>query len=178
MTHHPHHTLWYRFKNFAIYALILLGAFAISAGHIFLTVQKLKRPKQVGLDTAAMLQRPVQVEMTSTYYFHPEDGVSIRLIKNVGLTFYSRGDGYTPGKTMRSGRVVYEGAAAVSHGMWGKDVVAGDLIYVIATKRWYRVEDTMHEKYTERRVDLYTHDMAVANSGASRTDILIVRQPR
>lgn len=129
-------------------------------------------------DVVMTLSQPITVGVTSTYFFHPEDGINVKTMKDVGLTFYSRGDGYTPGKTTRSGRFVYEGSVAVSQTMWGNDVHAGDLIFASATGRWYRVEDTMHEKYSEPRIDIYTHDMSVAKSGSSKTDIIIVRQPK
>ncbi len=124
------------------------------------------------------LREPITITVASTYQFRPEDEVRYKEILNVGLTYYSRNDGYTPGHTTRSGRFVYEGAIAVSHPLWKTDVRPGDLIYVEATDRWYKVEDTMNEKYTEPRVDIYTEDMALAQSGSSRTNILIMRQPR
>lgn len=176
--HHQHnHTFLYRAKKLAVFFFSGLGA-AMCSVAIIIAIHSAMNPTIAPIDAAVMLRSPIPIGVTSTYYFHPEDGVSVKLIRNVGLTFYSRGDGYTPGKTMRSGRLVYEGAIAVSQPMWHKDVWPGDLIWVKATNRWYRVEDTMHEKYKEPRVDIYTHDMAIANSGSSKTDIVIVRQPK
>jgi hypothetical protein len=114
----------------------------------------------------------------STYRFEPGDGITYKEIKNVGLTYYRRNDGYTPGHTTRSGRFVFEGGLAVSQPLWQKEVWPGDLVLVKATGRWYKVEDTMNAKYTENRVDIYTHDEKLAKSGSSKTDIIIVRQPQ
>ena len=124
------------------------------------------------------LQVPITVDVTSTYKFYPSHGVYYQRLNNIGLTYYAVGDGFTPGITTRSGRYVYDGAIAVSQGMWMKSVLPGDLIWVKATDRFYKVEDTMNAKYLDNRIDIFTHDMALAKSGSSRTDIIILRQPR
>jgi len=134
--------------------------------------------KSESLKRLLELNEPLIIETRSSFKLMPEDSIKIKKIKNVGLTFYSRNDGYTPGKTTRSGRHVYDGCIAVSHNLWLKDVFPGDLIFVKATNRWYRAEDTMHPKYTESRVDIYSHSLEIANSGSSRTDIIIVSQPK
>jgi 3D (Asp-Asp-Asp) domain-containing protein len=130
------------------------------------------------LDYVKHINTPIKISVINDYLFLPEDGISIKRINDVGLTYYSRGDGYTPGKITRSGRFVNAGVIAVSDSLWGKEVLPGDLVHVTATGRWYRVEDTMHSKYKENRVDIYTHDMKLANSGSSKTDIFILRQPK
>ena len=75
---------------------------------------------------------------------------------------------------MYSGRFVYDGAVAVSHPMIQREVKIGDLIWVKATDRWYKVEDTMSAKYKNYRIDIYTHDMTLANSGEHITDVIIL----
>jgi hypothetical protein len=124
------------------------------------------------------LENPIIIEVKNSYKFYPEDGTNLKMIRGVGLTYYSRKDGMTPGHTTRSGRFVSEGTIAVSQPLWDKEVSAGDCIYVKVTDRWYRVEDTMSSQYRDKRIDIYTHDMALAKSGSSRTDIIILRQPR
>lgn len=183
MVHHPtiHHSRWYKFKTYVFIPFcwtITIGipAFALIYG-VAASLEKYtawKAAPSVRQD----VQYPIYIEVKSSYKIDPTDGVYYKEIKNVGLTYYSRGDGYTPGHTTRSGRFVYEGAIAVSQPLWGKDVMAGDLVFVKESGRWYKVEDTMHSKYTEPRVDIYTHDMALATSGSSKTDIIIMRQPR
>ena len=122
--------------------------------------------------------QPISIEVKNSYKFYPEDGTNLKVIRGVGLTYYSRKDGFTPSHTTRSGRFVSEGTIAVSQQLWDKEVAAGDCIYVKATDRWYRVEDTMSSQYRDKRIDIYTHDMALAKSGSSKTDIIIMRQPR
>lgn len=129
------------------------------------------RPKADDLDR---LTKPLEIEVRSVYKLYPEDGVRIMEIKNVGVTYYTRGEATVPGVIMRSGRHVYVGAAAVSRDLWAKSVAPGDLVYVKKLKRWLKVEDTMGPGYVNR-VDVYSDNMAEAKSGSFRTDIIIVR---
>lgn len=121
--------------------------------------------------------KPLVLEVKSAYSFSPSDGISYKEYRNIGVTYYAKGEPTVPGITMRSGRHVYEGAIAVSRDMWGKLCNPGDLVYIKRTNRWYKVEDTMGEQY-KMRIDIYTHDMKVANSGSTESDIVIVRQPQ
>jgi hypothetical protein len=123
------------------------------------------------------LSTSIVIEACNSYKFYPRFGINYKEYKNVGVTYYAIGEPSVPSITMRSGRNVYSGAIAVSQNMWGKKVSAGDMIYVKALGRWFIAEDTMHEKYTENRVDIFTHDMKLAKSGSSRSDIIILRQP-
>ena len=174
------HTLWYRVKNasvitgqaMAIILFVMIGVYASNY------VWDLMFRNEVRQSLSEILQSPAEIEVVSKYKFYPEDGVYHKEIKNVGLTYYCRNDGYTPGRTTRSGRFVSEGSLAVSQPLWQKEVWPGDLVYVKATGQWYKVEDTMNSKYTEPRVDIYTHSMKLAKSGSSKTDIVIMRQPR
>jgi 3D (Asp-Asp-Asp) domain-containing protein len=95
----------------------------------------------------------------------------------MGVTFYTIGEVTTPGIIARSGRHVYEGGIAVSQDLWNKEVKFGDIIFVQSTGKYYTCEDTMHEKY-KNRVDIYTNDKTLAKSGSSRSNIVILRQPR
>lgn len=173
--HTPNHTLWYKMKSlnpYAILGFIVWTIMMTTIGIVGLSVAKQRDPGDPDLNV------PVTITVASTYKFLPTDRITYKAIKGVGLTYYCRGDGYTPGATTRSGRYVYEGGIAVSQPLWNKEVFPGDLIWVKATGRWYKAEDTMHEKYTDAKVDIYTHDMSLANSGASKTDIIIMRQPQ
>lgn len=118
-----------------------------------------------------------KVRVNSEFYFDNTDKLEYITLNNISATFYSRGDGYTPGITTRSGRFVYEGAIAISRPML-KFISFGDLIYVERTNRWYKVEDTLSDKYKDNRIDIYTHDMDMANSGAFRTNIVILKLPK
>lgn len=141
----------------------------------------------ISLLTWKMPAGPVRIEPDITqamiitqevsYRFEPDEGIYRKRYKNVGVTYYTKGEPTVPGVTMRSGRHVYEGAIAVSQDMWGKIVNPGDFIYVVATGKWYTVEDTMDPKY-KMRVDIYTHHLEIANSGSSRSDIVIKSRPK
>jgi len=120
------------------------------------------------------LSSPIDIELKLHYKIYPEDGINRKVYKNVGATYYTRGEVTVPSTTMRSGRYVFDGAVAVSQDLWGNVVMPGDVLYVKKTNKWYIVEDTMHKKY-KKRIDIYTHSMEEANSGSFRTDILIVR---
>ena len=176
--HIPNHTWWYRIKNWVktigmCIGVTLVGALiACAIGAMSESITKHYGPPRLDLTA------PITIKVDSVYRFLPTDRISYRAIKGVGLTYYCRGDGQTPGSTTRSGRYVYEGGIAVSQPLWNKEAFPGDLVWVKATDRWYKVEDTMHAKYTDNRVDIYTHDMALANSGAAKTDIIIMRQPK
>lgn len=174
VNHIQQHTRWYKIKR-AVKSLAFVVAILCPPLFLVSTVWVLNKDKA---ESKMWIDRPITIEVNSRHTFHPSDGVQYKEIKNVGLTYYCRGDGYTPGTTTRSGRFVYDGAIAVSQPLWGKEVFPGDLIYVKATKRWYKAEDTMHEKYKDPRVDIYTHNMSLAKSGSHKTDIIIVRQPK
>ena len=168
--HAPHHTWWFKVRHWigAFSLLVALGiAFMISK-----EVAQQRDPSDPDLNS------PIVIRVESVYKFLPTDRITYRSIKGVGLTYYCRGDGMTPGVTTSSGRHVYDGGIAVSWNLWIKEASPGDLIWVKATNRWYKVEDTMSTKYTESRVDVYTHSMKLANSGSSKTDIIIMRQPK
>lgn len=121
-------------------------------------------------------KRSILIDVYSHYKFEWSDGFSIKEVKNVGMTYYSKGELTVPGITMHSGSHVYEGAVAVSRDLWDKIVSPGELVWIKATNQWYRVEDTMGPQYTNR-IDVYTHDMNLAKSGSRKTDIIIVRPP-
>lgn len=128
--------------------------------------------------TLRNISEPIDIQVNSSYKLYPSNGVQYKRYNNVGLTYYALNDGYTPGVITRSGRYVYDGAIAVSQNLLYKEAYPGDVIWVKATNRYYRVEDSMHAKYQENRVDIFTHDMALAKSGSSKTDIIIIRMPR
>ena len=140
------------------------------------TLVKEALDKRYAVGPIRLLSQDVEVKIASSYRFRSRDGISYKEYKNVGVTYYAKGEPTVPGVTMRSGRHVYDGAIAVSRDIWGSLAVPGDLIFVKATGRWYRVEDTMGPQYN-MRIDIYTHSMEIAKSGSFRSDIIILRQP-
>ena len=122
------------------------------------------------------LDQPITIEVKSTYKFEAINGINFKKYKDVGVTYYAKGEPTVPGVTMFSGRHVYEGAIAISRDMLGKLASPGDLVWVASSNRWYKVEDLMSAQYT-MRVDIFTHDMVLAGSGSSKSDILIMRSP-
>ena len=172
MINPPHHTKWYTFKHAVHAVAYLLGAYT-AISWVYVGIQKLRAPT---IETVPF-ERTIVIKVPCEYRFDLTDGVNLKGYKNIGLTYYAKGEPTVPGVTMYSGRHVFGGAIAVSRDMLGKMVNMGDLIWLKATDQWYIVGDTMAANH-QMRVDVFTHDMVLAKSGSSRTDIVIMRVPR
>lgn len=180
MSHANRHSLWWAdFRRRHLETIIFVCIVIVSCWGALKYVSPAleRRDARYRERDIRRIQSPVVVEVKSTYRFDPVDGINLKRYVGVGVTYYAKGEATVPGVTMRSGRHVYDGAVAVSRDMWGKLVSPGDLIWVQAADRWYKVEDTMGPEYT-MRIDIFTHDGRLAKSGSSRSDIIVMRQPQ
>lgn len=159
--------LW-RIKSDIFWIIIIIGT-AIQFHRMDKDTHPIRHPQ---------LNRAIDIAVPTIHRFDPRHGYSIKEYDNIGLTYYAVGEPTVPGTTGRSGRHVYLGSIAVSRDfIKQRRVDFGDIIWVKSTDQYYIVEDTMHQKYNNR-VDIFTDKMEVAQSGSSRTSIIIIRSDK
>ncbi len=81
-------------------------------------------------------------------------------IKNINVTYYTNIEEETDEEpdVMASGRIVYEGAIAISRDLKKKyNLKFGDIIYLESINRYFILEDVMNERH-KYRVDIFTFD--------------------
>jgi len=122
---------------------------------------------------------PFEVRIETVRKFDASTGFTIRGLKNLKITAYAnrvKETDNSPNIT-RSGRMVYEGSAAVSQDLWNKEIFFGDILYVEKLDRYFVVEDTMNIRLT-KRIDIFTYNYKMSDGLCIPSDVIVIRATR
>lgn len=122
---------------------------------------------------------PFEVRIETVRKFDASTGFIVKGLKDLKITAYAnrvKETDSSPNIT-RSGRMVYEGSAAVSQDLWNKEIFFGDILYVEKLNKYFVVEDTMNIKLT-RRIDVFTYNYKVADTLCIPSDVIVIRATR
>lgn len=98
---------------------------------------------------------PIDIIIPVRYYIDTPVEIKHYRLK---VTYYknvSEETDSTPNHTATN-RFVYEGSCAISQDLFRKEILPGDLVYVVALKQFFIVEDTMHPRHT-KAMDIFLY---------------------
>lgn len=131
-----------------ILVLIIVGIYFYFKIHSIL-IPRMMNPKD-------FVKKPLTIERKIKSILHINDGLQIRRIQNVEITYYNNTKEQTDSSPniTASNRLVYEGSCAISRDFHKWLINFGDWVYIERLNEYFVVEDLMAEKH-KRRLDIF-----------------------